>query len=565
LQSNDPQEGFTYAKQVIDGEILVCEDVKLACERFVRMYRESLTDDCPWVFNATNVEHMLWFANICRHVKGPQVGQPFILAPWQVFFICATFGFVWKDSGLRVVTDVILFICRKAGKSFTTSLICNYLLLWPNGYEGPREGACEIYVTATDSQQANIVFEAAQGLIDAMPKELASQYKLYKNTLHKVNDRLSVFRTLSRDSKKNAVGKGANVSITDEAAMVSREAILAVDNGMIHRLAPLRISISTAHHDRNSLFYERLNYCQSLLRGQTEDNPRWFALMYSVPENMAWDDPKSWYAANPMLGVNVPESVYANLCVQAKEMFSIRGEFMVRNLNYWLSAQDAWIDVDEWNACPHTPPPGTPDCTIIGIDLSLTRDLNAVAMISRYQMPDGEHYWLQIHSFLPEDAIKTVPAHVLPILERAIHDGVLTLTEGNVSDYSAIYAHIEKLLDTNNVDALLYDPWNAAALILKINENLSVVAEPCRQNITTLTNATKEFDKLVAEKRLHFPDIPLYAWCLSKCTLYTDPNNNIKVRKNDEHDKIDPIIASIIALKGCLDRPVYSSQIIFEI
>ena len=509
--------------------------------------------DNPYKFSTAKVDHLLRFANVCVHVKGPEVGQRFILAPWQVFAICAIFGFVWRKTGLRMVTDVILFVCRKSGKSFLSSLICNYLLLFPQGYEGMPEGGTEIYVTAVDRQQASIIFEASQALIDSMPKELASQYKLYKNTLHKADDRLSIFRTLSRDSRTNAVGKGASIHLVDEAAMVSRENILAVDNGMIHRAGGgLRISISTAHHSRESLFFERMNYCQQMLRGAAEDNPRWFALMYSVPEGLAWDDPKAWHAVNPMLGVNVPVSVYQNLANQAKEMFSVRNEFLCRNLNYWVSSENAWMSQDVWDACPSTKPEGEPDCVAIGIDLAMSRDLNAVAVMSRY----GDRFWLEIKSFLPHDGLTHIPAHNMPVVEKAISEGFLMITSGNVTDYGAIYAYIEQLLIKNNVQVLGYDPFNASGLLMLIQENLTVNLQNVGQSIASLSAPSKEFYQMVHEGRLHTPKVPFHSWCLSKCTLYEDVNANWKVRKADAADKIDPIIASIIALKTLMDRPL---------
>ena len=550
---NKVEEGRDYAQQVVDGEILVCQDIRLSCERFLRMLSLAENPDNPYRFSSAKVEHVLRFANVCVHVKGPQVGQRFVLAPWQVLTVCAIFGFVWRKNDLRVVTDVILFVPRKSGKSFWVSLVCNYLLLFPNGYQGAEEGGVEIYVTATDRDQASIVFEASQGLIDAMPKELADQYKLYKNTLHRADDRLSVFRTLSRDSKKNAVGRGASVHIVDEAAMVDRDSILAVDNGMIHRLAPLRINISTAHSTRDSLFFERMSYCSNMLRGMAEDNPKWFALMYAVPDGMAWDDPKSWYAANPMLGINVPETVYENLANQAKEMFNIRNEFLCRNLNYWVSAEAQWMPIEMWNSCPHEKPEGDPDTIIIGVDLAMTRDLNSVAMLSRY----GDHYWLEIKSFLPKEAMRHFPADTLMVIEKAVNDGHILLTEGNVLDVGQIYAYIEQLTAIHTIDCLAYDPFNASALLLLVQEGIGIPLEKVGQGMSQLSAASKEFYQIISEKRMHFEDIAFHAWSLSKCTLYEDINSNWKVRKQEVTDKIDPIVASIIALKAMLDRPLF--------
>jgi phage terminase large subunit-like protein len=60
----------------------------------------------------------LEFAGALKHTKGVFAGQSVVLEPFQIFFLCAVYGFRYKkDHNRRMVTDVILFIPRKAGKS----------------------------------------------------------------------------------------------------------------------------------------------------------------------------------------------------------------------------------------------------------------------------------------------------------------------------------------------------------------------------------------------------------------------------------------------------------------
>jgi phage terminase large subunit-like protein len=145
------------------------------------------------------------------------------------------------------------------------------------------------------------------------------------------------------------------------------------------------------------------------------------------------------------------------------------------------------------------------------------------------------------------------------VIEKAVADGHIILTEGNVLDVGQIYAYIEQLTQKHHIDAMAYDPFNASALLLMVQENLSLPLEKVGQGMSQLSAASKEFYQIVSEKRLHFEDVPFHAWSLSKCTLYEDINSNWKVRKQEVTDKIDPIIASIIALKAMLDRPLFGA------
>ena len=54
-------------------------------------------------------------------------------------------------------------------------------------------------------------------------------------------------------------------------------------------------------------------------------------------------------------------------------------------------------------------------------------------------------------------------------------------------------------------------------------------------------------------------------WMLSNCVLYIDPNDNIKIKKDGEKNKIDGVIALVMALgrlkvNGGLELGVYRNR-----
>ncbi len=58
------QDGVIYANQVVKGEILVCRNVLLACQRFLNQLENR---EWEWEFHPEAVEHFLKFASIMRH------------------------------------------------------------------------------------------------------------------------------------------------------------------------------------------------------------------------------------------------------------------------------------------------------------------------------------------------------------------------------------------------------------------------------------------------------------------------------------------------------------------
>ena len=89
------EDGILYAVQVVKGEILVCQNVRLACQRFLNQLEDR---NWGWEFHVKYVEHFLEFVSTLRHTKGPNAGEPLELQPFQIFIICAIYGFRSKKN-----------------------------------------------------------------------------------------------------------------------------------------------------------------------------------------------------------------------------------------------------------------------------------------------------------------------------------------------------------------------------------------------------------------------------------------------------------------------------------
>ena len=247
--------GVQYAQDVVKGNIEVCNNIKLACQRFL-----NYMEDKHWEYEffPEYVEHVLDFVGMLKHTKGPDTGQPIVLEPFQVLLLCGIYGFRYKkDHEKRMTTDVIVFIPRKAGKSTLTAVIGLYELAF-------NEGGAEVFTLATNREQASIVFDAARSMIESMPDEIKSWYRVSKYEIGKSNDSQTMFRALSRDNKKSGDGKNASCVIIDEAAqIVDRNSIEVIFSGMVARKNPLRIYITTASFSKDTKFYEDLKQIRS--------------------------------------------------------------------------------------------------------------------------------------------------------------------------------------------------------------------------------------------------------------------------------------------------------------
>jgi phage terminase large subunit-like protein len=551
------QDGVAYAHAVSKGEVNVCNDVRLACQRFINQLENK---EWEWVFDSRAPDHVLQFAATLRHTKGPQAGDSVVLEPFQILLICAIYGFrSKKDISKRMVTDVILFIPRKAGKSTLTAVLTLYELLF--GEAGP-----EVFTLATNREQATIVFDAAKGFIESMPRELAELFNPSKYTIGKKGDTQSMFKALSRDTKKSGDGKNPSTVVVDEAAQITdRNAIEVLHSGMVARQNPLRVYITTASFTKDTKFYEDLSMYQSMLRGEATDNPRWFGLMYGLDLGDDWRDPVNWAKANPMHGISVFEDAIAARAEEAKHKPAALNEFLCKTLNVWVSANAAWLDRQYWDApeCIIVEPRKEPEAVFIGFDLAATRDLNAVCTLKRFSEFDYEAEW---QFFLPEQSLSFIPKHYLDIFQVAIASGILKLTEGNVMDDREISDYIiNQQCQKYNVKEVGYDAYNAASLVARLHDS-GVPVKKVGQGMAVLNNPSKYIEKLILNKQIKHDGNPFVGWQLGNCECYTDINGNIKVRKNeaDKAAKVDGIISMIIAAHCSLDNPFVSDSFGFR-
>lgn len=539
------EDGIFYAVQVVRGEILVCRNVRLACQRFLNQL-----EDKSWAyeFHAKYAQHVLKFIGTLKHTKGPDAGKPLILEPFQILIICAVYGFRSKrDLTKRMVTDVIIYIPRKAGKSTLTAAIALYEL-------GFGEAGAEVYSLATTRDQAGIVFTAATGFIDAMPPDIAALYNAGRHQIMKAGDAQSMFKALSRDAKKTGDGLNPSCAIIDEAAqIVDRNSIEVLHSGMVARQNPLRVYITTASFTKETKFYEDMTMLQTMLTGEATDNPHWFGLLYSLDAGDDWRDPTVWAKTNPMHGISVFEDAIAQRAQEAKHKPAALNEFLCKTLNLYVSANSAWIDRAYWDddRCK-LGEKREPEAVFMGFDLAATRDLNAVCTLKRFADDD---YEAEFKFFLPQDGYDLIPKHYGDIFEVARRSGILHITQGNVMDDREISDYIIKQAETYDIKEIGFDAYNAASLIARLND-AGLPVKKVGQGMAVLSNPSKHIEKLLLNYSIKHDGNPFLGWQLGNCEVYEDVNGNVKVRKNeaDKSAKVDGIISLIIAMHCSLDN-----------
>ena len=83
-------------------------------------------------------------------------------------------------------------------------------------------------------------------------------------------------------------------------------------------------------------------------------------------------------------------------------------------------------------------------------------------------------------------------------------------------------------------------------------EGMGFTVIPFGQGYASMSPPTKEFYKLLMEGKIQHGGNPVLAWMAGNVVVDTDPAGNIKCTKARSPEKIDGIVAAIMALDRCI-------------
>lgn len=494
--------------------------------------------------------------NLC-HTKGKWAGTPFWLLPWQEQLIRDIFGIV-KPDGNRQFRTAFVEICKKVGKSELAAAVALYLLYADN------EPSAEVYGAAADRQQASIVFDVAKQMVEMSPA-LMKRSKLMAATKRIVNyGNAGYYQVLSAE----VGGKhGFSVSglVFDEIhTQPNRQLYDVLTKGSSDaRQNPLHFIITTAGNDRHSIAFELHTKAVDILEGRRVD-PTFYPVVYGLKDDEDWEDEANWYKVNPSLGYTVDIERLRDAYREAKQNPADEITFKWLRMNMWVSSTTAWIpdaiymrgneplDMDALEGR---------DC-YAGLDLSSTGDITALVLMFPPR-DETEKYIVLPFFWVPEDTIpRRVKANSVPydVWEKQGH---ILATEGNVIHYDFIEKFIYDLTEKYHILEIAVDRWNATQMIQNLEgEGFTIV--PFGQGFSSMSAPTKEFYRLLMEGQIIHGGNPVLRWMAGNVVIDTDSAGNIKVTKAKSKEKIDGIVAAIMALDRCIRHEGQSGSVYDE-
>jgi phage terminase large subunit-like protein len=537
-----------YISDVLDNKIVTSKLVRLTCER----HRRDLQDghERNLKFEPRHGAHVIEFIQrFCCHSQGEWAGQPFVLAPWQQALLWILYGWRWADTGYRRFKFAYVELAKGNGKSMLASALGVYELIASN------EPGAEVYSVATKKDQARIVFGEAERMVAASP-DLKKRIKSYRDSLF-IPGTAAKFQPLSSD-EDSLDGPRPQAIIADEIHAWSSKARKLWDvlaNALGKRRSPIFLAITTAGSGEESLCRQQNRYSEKVLSGIHEDDS-WFAWICGLDDDDDYLDESVWIKANPNLGVSVNVKELGEAINKAKgDPSSLNGVLRLR-LGMWVQASEAYIPMDDWNACnaPIEVKSLEKQPCFGGLDLSTTVDISAFVLLFP---PYGERTkWVVLPQFfLPKDNIERRCKRDRVPYDAWARQGLFNLTSGNVIDYDAIRLRIQELADVYDIREIAYDPWNCTETATWLQDQ-GFVCSPVRQGFQSIAGPTKRLLELILTYDLAHLGNPVLRWMASNVVADYDATGSCKPDKSKSTEKIDGISALICALSRAMVVPV---------
>jgi phage terminase large subunit-like protein len=520
--------------------------VRLAAKRFLNDLERAKQKDAPFYFDEWHAVDACDFLEKLPHVEGTWDTENVVLHPSHILFVVNLFGFRNQD-GTRRFTTALFAVARKNAKSFLCSGILLYCFCCEN------ENGAQVISAATTGSQARIVFNVAKKIVEKLA-DLREAFTLepFANAIA----RYEIGGSFKPINAKASTQDGLNPShcgIDEIHAHKNHDLLNVLKSAAGARRNPLFLYTTTEGYESPGPWAEIRHFAKQLLDGLVEAD-HFLALYYAVDDEdksqgiLADDDfdESKWIKANPLMEVNpLLIKEIRKESVEAKLMPGRHAEFKIKRLNRPSAAAGGWVNLVKWKACN-----GEVDLNYLkdypcwgGLDLASTRDIASFRLIWYINGIYYTHGW----RFVPSSAVGVRTERGLVPYQAWVQAGYLIESGHEVTDYDAIEKCILDANEKYNIQVIGYDSWNAKQLVQKL-EVQEVPLQEFIQGGKSYHPAMQALEMAYVSGKLNHGNDPVLNWCASNLIARTDANMNQAPDKKKAPEKIDDVVALLMAI-----------------
>lgn len=517
---------------------LINADIKKQIQKQIRIHKK-------YIYRLDRIEQFISFTQENFMLTTGDL-KPIVLLPTQKWWIELMLGYDMineKGEQVQLVNEVFLNVGRGTGKSsLMATRVLNWMLL-----SGQFGG--EAQVIAYDNNQAKHVYEQVKNQAKASPllSELSdnNQFKSTKTGLL-FQPLLTKFIKQTNDTNR-AQGGNTSLNIFDEVHTYTSDITEAVNKGSRQKQKNWQsIYITSGGTKRNGLYDTMIKRFTS----QEEfENDRSVALLYRLEEKSQVKDKRNWSMALPLIGYLPSLQAVQEEYELSKQDPILQVKFLAMNMGlamndtaYYFTANETVkrdFDLSVFNNVK----------TYVGIDLSLSNDLTTVAFLCK----PNDSYYLHTISFTTQKNYDSCDIEQQELYTRFESEGSLIILESDYIRATDIIAYMKEFKTKTKAKFVKigYDPSryeNLKALIdLYFYDKDSEKQVPIRQGFS-MSDYIQIFKAQIENGNL-LHNQSLLEWSLMNVAVRIGTSGDLMLKKKSQDEKIDPVVASIMALQ----------------
>lgn len=477
--------------------------------------------------------------------EGSQVGKPFKLADFQKRFVLDLYD---NPAGTR---RAIMSISRKNGKSGLIAAIMLAHIIGPM-----KKQNSQIVSGAMSRDQAALVFNLASKMLDMQPA-FAGLYRVVPSSKRIIGLKANVeYRALAADGT-TAHGLSPVLAILDEVGQIRGpmtpfvEAIITSQGAHEN---PMLIAISTSapsDADMLSLWIDD---------ARRSGDPHTVCHVYEADKDCDLMDREQWKKSNPALGIFRSEKDLEEQLKMAARIPSMEAGARNLLLNQRVALESLWLAPAVWKDCGEKP-----DLEVfrsgshvsLGLDLSMRNDLTAAVLAARDD--DGVVHLLPF-VFSPEAGLKDRENRDKAPYTTWVNNGQMVAVPGPTLDYEWLCEWLKMTLDDLNisVNSIQFDRWRISQLRAAAERTgFAQDAEwvEVGQGYQSFSPRIEAFETYLLQRKMRHGLHPLLNMAAANAIVVGDPAGNRKIDKSKATQRIDPLVAAVMATGAFMEQP----------
>lgn len=483
--------------------------------------------------------------------SGNMVGKPARLMFFQEVII-----YLLIDCEARTA---LVSMARRNGKTFLQACL---VLLYLVGFLSEQNMSVGSF--ALGREQAGILFKQLSDMITLSP-EIQPLCRIVPSSKRVIGLRTGAEYFCGSGEARTNLGRSFKYLVLDEAGSIKgpdNEYTQALRTSQASYDTATFVAISTQAPSDADYFSVMLDTAE---REQPKDT---VAILFETPEGIAIDDPDGWIYSNPGIGVFRSLDDMKSQADSAKRIPAQEGGFRNLSLNQRVALESLWLAPAVWKECGDKP-----DLEVfrnashvsMGLDLSMRSDLTAAVLAARDD--DGVIHLLPF-VFSPESGMKDRENRDKAPYTTWVNNGQMVAVPGPTLDYEWLCEWLKMTLDDLGVgvNSIQFDRWRIAQLKSAAEQTgFAQEAEwvEVGQGYQSFSPRIEAFETYLLQRKMRHGLHPLLNMAAANAVVVRDPAGNRKIDKSKATQRIDPLVAAVMAVGAFMEQPAEFSVDMF--